>query len=82
LKEVILTGQVNQVHGGLIGVAELMNEADKGTTEATSVVSAWLRQQKLSSKPVSRDASPRPSSRNAPRSYANSDYDRSKRSRR
>jgi len=82
LKEVILTGQVNQVHGGLIGVAELMNEADKGTTEATSLVSAWLRQQRLSSKPVSRDVSPRPSSRGAPRGYETSDYDRSKRSRR
>ena len=45
LKEAVLTGQVNQVHGGLIGIAELMNEADKGATDATSLVSAWLRQQ-------------------------------------
>jgi len=45
LKEIVLTGQVNQVHAGLIGVAELMLEADRGATDAVSQVSAWLRQQ-------------------------------------
>ena len=45
LKEIVLTGQVNQVHAGLIGVSELMLEADRGATEAVSQVSAWLRQQ-------------------------------------
>lgn len=45
LKEVVVTGHVNQVHGGLMGIAELMNEADHGATEAVSNVSAWLRQQ-------------------------------------
>lgn len=48
LKEVIITGQVNQVHGGLIGVAELMLASDEGATEATSTVSIWLRQQHAS----------------------------------
>ena len=48
LKEVIITGQVNQVHGGLIGVAELMLASDEGATEATSIVSIWLRQQHAS----------------------------------
>jgi hypothetical protein len=42
LKEIVLTGQVNQVHAGLIGVGELMLEADRGATEAVSQVSAWL----------------------------------------
>ena len=45
LKEIVITGQVNQVHAALIGVAELMLEADRGATEAVSRVSTWLRQQ-------------------------------------
>jgi hypothetical protein len=45
LKEVVVTGQVNQVHAALIGIAELMFEADRGATEAVSQVSAWLRMQ-------------------------------------
>jgi len=87
LKEVVVTGQVNQVHGGLLGIAELMNEADKGTTEATSLVSRWLRDQRhgpVSHSPTPRDLSPRASSRGmqSRSRYENSDYDRSKRSRR
>jgi hypothetical protein len=79
LKEVVVIGQVNQVHGGLIGIAELMNQADQGATEATSLVSQWLRAQRG----PSREPSPRPSSRGMQsRRYENSDYDRSKRSRR
>ena len=51
LKEVVITGQVNQVHGGLMGIAELIGEADHGATEATSKVSAWLRQQARGMRP-------------------------------
>jgi hypothetical protein len=79
LKEVVVTGQVNQLHGGLIGIAELMNQADQGATEATSLVSLWLHEQRRGS----REPSPRPSSRGMQsRRYENSDFDRSKRSRR
>ena len=46
LKEAVVTGQVNQVHGGLMGIAELMIEADLGATEATSKISHWLRAQR------------------------------------
>jgi hypothetical protein len=46
LKEVVMTGAVNQVHSALIGIAELMNEADHGATEAFSRVSLWLREQR------------------------------------
>lgn len=51
LKEVIVTGQVNQVHGGLMGIAELMIEADHGATEAKSRISAWLRDQRYPGSP-------------------------------
>ena len=80
LKEVVVTGQVNQVHGGLMGIAELMIEADMGATEASSRVSAWLRAQRLTSQHPAGQHSPRMGS--SRRFDQGSDYDRSKRGRR
>ena len=79
LKEVVVTGQVNQVHGALIGIAELMNEADNGATEATSRVSVWLRLQRGST-PHGRGGSP-PRASPSGRRHADVEYDRNKRSR-
>ncbi len=79
LKEVVVTGAVNQVHSALIGVAELMNEADQGATEAFSRVSLWLREQRNRFvPPPPPDASMRSSSRRHDPRGGQSDYQQSR----